>query len=251
MLTNRHKPTFSIPAILCDLAENKGFVNELFVAGFCQKIVFLSIALLGYNEYNYKNMNFLQRIKGPTLTLLIANIAMIILAIFEEWDFSIFIWVYWGESIIIGLFHILRILCLKENVPINFRVNGKRVATTKSVKSTLASMFATHYGLFHVVYFVFLTIMVGSDEIAVVIPLIGLYLLHHAFSFFLDAKHDRQIMPNVGDLFFRPYPRIVPMHIICIIGWLLSGDVILTVVFLSLKTITDFFFSLAHKEIIQ
>jgi hypothetical protein len=66
------------------------------------------------------------------------------------------LWVYWGQSIVIGGFSFLKILKLERFSTAGVRVNDRPVPLTAETRRNAAFFFLAHYGFFHLVYFLFL-----------------------------------------------------------------------------------------------
>ena len=186
----------------------------------------------------------------PSTILLIAvNLAMIIVAVWEQWEIGVLIWIYWFQSVIIGLFQFLKIITLKNFTTSGLLVNGHPVeATTKSLWST-GLFFLFHYGFFHFGYLIFLLVEIpistGSRDLIVSGAL--LFLLNHAFSFIFNYWNDIGRQQNLGRVMFIPYARIVPMHLAIIFGFVfLSGFGL--VLFMLLKTAADIIMHIAEHS---
>lgn len=181
------------------------------------------------------------------LFLLATNIITIIFAVVQNWNFQTILFVYLGQSIIIGFFNFIRILSLKKFSTENFTINNKPVKPTKGTKIFTAFFFILHYGIFHVVYFIFLAIFsffsIESMETKYLFYALGIFFVNHLFSFYYNKEKDNSKNSNIGKLMFHPYVRIIPMHIIIIIGGFLYGfefySKTFMVLFLALKTFTD------------
>jgi hypothetical protein len=63
---------------------------------------------------------------------------------------------YWGQSVVIGIANVFRMLALEHFSTENFKINDRAVEPTPAVKMQVALFFAVHYGFFHLVYFVFI-----------------------------------------------------------------------------------------------
>ncbi len=191
-------------------------------------------------------------------SLVASNILTLILAVTLHWSLLTIMWIYWCQSVIIGFFNVIRILKLKTFSAKNLKLNNIPVEKIKLFRNIptlfkvfVACFFAFHYGFFHLVYAVFLSVgtiasLYGS---AVGFPLpfghvaffgvlfsAGVFFINHLFSFIYNSKKDEGL-PDIGRLMFYPYARIIPMHITIIIGVLL-GPMALPF-FLVLKTIAD------------
>ncbi|MFH0906506.1 MAG: DUF6498-containing protein, partial [archaeon] len=194
-------------------------------------------------------------------SLIIVNLFVIILAIVERWNFHTCLVIYWFQSIIIGIFCFIRILSLKEfstdgfrtikvkrinSFSLNFKLKksdftatgvGRPPETTKT-KIETAFFFLFHYGFFQFAYY--LSIVKKSPIIfdKVIIFAIILFFINHLISYIYNYYKTINQKPKIGELMFKPYQRIFPMHFIMIFGSSFSNSFAL-VIFLILKAIAD------------
>jgi len=182
--------------------------------------------------------------------LILSNIITIILAVTENWSLITLIWIFWTQSIIIGIFNFIRILTLKNFSTENFYINHMPVAPTKSTKYFTAFFFLIHYGFFHFVYFVFLLAGSAFQIAGNSLPITGLSLLfifiniaiffgNHLYSFIANYEKDSKKVKNIGTVMFFPYARIIPMHLTIVFGIFLIHSTGALIFFLILKTIAD------------
>jgi len=142
------------------------------------------------------NLSRFFRADISTTVLILANVVTIIVAVAFKWNVIDVMWVYWAQSIIIGLIACFRMLLLKQIFTAGF--------------------FLIHYGGFHLGYFLFLYF---PEQPQTGIPTVGIalciliFLVNHAFSYWHNRKRDMNRKPNIGTLMFAPYVRIIPMHI--------------------------------------
>lgn len=137
--------------------------------------------------------------------------------------FNTVVWIYWFQSITIGFFNFIDLLTIKNFDAGNFKINDQPV--TAQNKGCTAWFFLLHYGFFHLGYAIFL--LVGFD-----IRLVNkMVLLLGAATFFLESiinfrrqkQMEHTIQFNIGTMFFLPYLRIIPMHLMILLpaflGW--------------------------------
>lgn len=177
------------------------------------------------------------------LFLLLSNLLTIVLALVQQWDVSSLLWIYWGQNLVIGYFNIHRIMDLDEFSTSGFKMNNKPVKPTRETQRQVAWFFAMHYGIFHLVYFVFLVKDSGLDSsislFGVMVCIFAFYL-NHGFSYRYNREREAGRIPNIGNIMFFPYLRVVPMHLMVILGGVLHGSgTFYLLVFMLLKTVAD------------
>ncbi|MDX2456862.1 MAG: DUF6498-containing protein [Gammaproteobacteria bacterium] len=177
------------------------------------------------------------------VVLLLSNLVTIALAVYQQWDVFVLMWVYWGQSVIIGYFNVRRILDLKKFSTSGFKINNRSVKPTPETQRQTAVFFALHYGIFHFAYVVFLTAdtkVAGGFPVFNVLVCIGVFYLNHWFSYRYNREQEQDRVPNIGNIMFFPYIRIIPMHLMIVAGVsALGGSAGALIVFLLLKTAAD------------
>lgn len=183
-----------------------------------------------------------------TWCLLITNLIVIILAIVQKWNIGEILWIYWMQSIIIGVFYFLKILIVNNisiELPIQNYPNRKYFG---NLKYFLAVFFLIHYGIFHLVYMAFLSmpfflnleIYKFSFYSLEILISVGLFFANHLFSFLYNFRQDREKKMNINSVIFQPYLRIIPIHLTIIAGgFLFNQNIIILLFFLILKTFSD------------
>ena len=73
--------------------------------------------------------------------LIVSNFITIILAIYDKWNLSEVMWIYWGQSIIIGYYNWKRILNLKQFSTEGFRLNDQPVKPTRETQKKTATFY--------------------------------------------------------------------------------------------------------------
>jgi len=177
------------------------------------------------------------------VVLLLSNLVTIALAVYQQWDVYILMWVYWGQSVIIGYFNVRRIMDLKKFSTAGFMINDQPVKPTPETQRRTAVFFALHYGIFHLGYLGFLgaeTKVEGGFPVFNVLVCIGVFYLNHWFSYRYNREQEQDRVPNIGNIMFFPYIRIIPMHLMIIAGaTFFGGSTGALIAFLLLKTAAD------------
>lgn len=197
----------------------------------------------------------------PIIALLAANIITIILAVLENWDLATVLFIYWAQSIIIGIFAVISILfsdtsTLLADLNKSLADNGRKPTYTGSAvwiyKGAMAGFFTLHYGIFHWAYYSFIV----ESGIFGPVDLSNwglwascfLFFGNHLYSYLYHRRGERQGARFITEAFITPYNRIIPMHLTIIFGsmvilglGLLGITTVLPVLvlFLIIKTYTD------------
>lgn len=181
------------------------------------------------------------------LFLLAANFYCLYYYENNESDFSTIVWIYWLQSISIGLFTFLELLTLKNYDAANFTMNDQPV--TEKNKGCAAWFFLLHYGMFHFVYGIFLLVQHTDGLVHQTILLIGFagFLMEGILGFRQHKLAEASVKVSIGTIFFLPYVRIVPMHLMILgpafLGWQ-PGTI-----FLVLKIFADIISYIIYRSI--
>lgn len=187
--------------------------------------------------------------------LLISNILIALFAIIENQNVLNILWVYWFQSVIIGVFNFFKIISLKNFTVDGLKMNNKLLAKSSSAKYGVAIFFLFHYGFFHFVYATFLFTFFSLGDISsnkidtnfiLITSLIFFvnYLVEYVFSF----KKEQSESHSLPKLMMSPYKRIIPMHLTIILsGFVLAfgsiglsnPNISIIIIFMALKTFID------------
>jgi len=153
-------------------------------------------------------------------------------------QYTSIIWLYWCQSVLIGVFNFFDMITLKNVDVSNWSFNGKP-ATVKEAKGCLPWFFLFHYGIFHLVYLVFLfaDFRLSDTNFSYLKLALGGVVLQQIIHFTQNKIKYAQQPGNIGSMFFTPYLRIVPMHLTILLPKFLGWTPALT--FLILKTVFD------------
>jgi hypothetical protein len=196
----------------------------------------------------------------PVLSLIAGNLLTIALAVLGNWDLATVIFIYWAQSVIIGIFAFISILCTDTagmtgvTVTTTLRDGTKQVRPGNPVtfKLILAGFFAVHYGLFHLVYYSFIVdsgifgpVQPGDPGI---LTSCCIFFVIHTYSFLYHRARGAAAVTGMMEHFMDPYTRIIPMHLTIIFGGVLilglgffgiTTTMPVLVLFLLLKTYAD------------
>lgn len=153
-------------------------------------------------------------------------------------EFNTIVFLYWGQSVLIGIFNFADLLTVKNVIPGSMSINDAPVNNSARSKGCAASFFAVHYGFFHLAYGIFILISTKL-KIDFHFVLIGLaaFSLNLIIQFIRHKQWQKTNAVNLGAMFFLPYLRIIPMHL------MILGPVFLhwqaSTIFLVLKAVAD------------
>ena len=153
-------------------------------------------------------------------------------------QYTTIIWLYWCQSVLLGIFNFFDMLTLKNASVENMTINGKP-ATVSQAKGCLPVFFLFHYGIFHLVYFIFLVVDLNLShaDFSVLKWALLVLIINQVIYFVQNKTIYANVSRNIGTLFFTPYLRIVPMHLTILLPKFLGWTPALT--FLILKAIFD------------
>lgn len=177
--------------------------------------------------------------------LVCSNLITIVLAIILHWSIFTLLWGYWLQSIIIGLFTVVKLLMSGYRD----KQKGNFLAVIKN-----SIFFTCHYGFFHIVYLVFLFFIstnkssgfyFGKPDLIGIIFIGLLFFINHLYSFLKNYIWEKKSFGfSTKDIFLEPYKRIFPMHLTIIAAGFFSAlvpsaETPLIIMFLMLKTLAD------------
>lgn len=188
-------------------------------------------------------------------SLLISNLLIALFAIIENQSVLNVLWIYWFQSVIIGVINFFKIISLKDFTVDGMKMNNKPLTKSKSAKIGVAVFFLFHYGFFHLVYAIFLSAFIAMGNISgegidvTFILLTSLiFFINYLVEFVFSFRHEKSKVESLTKLMFSPYKRIIPMHLTIIAsGFVLAGTVsggtspgiIILLIFIGLKTFMD------------
>jgi hypothetical protein len=182
---------------------------------------------------------FQKILRDPAMwSLILLNLLFIYEYKDDPRQYTSIIWLYWCQSVLIGVFNFLDMVTLKNIDVSELNISGKP-ATSKQAKGCLPLFFLFHYGMFHVGYFVFLLVdfKLSDTNFTYLKWALGGVLLQQVIHFTQNKIKYSSLPQNISRMFFTPYLRIVPMHLTILLPKFLGWTPALT--FLILKTVFD------------
>lgn len=152
--------------------------------------------------------------------------------------FGTVVWIYWWQSVIIGLFNFIDIATLKNYNPGGMKINDTPIG--KNQNGCIAAFFVMHYGIFHLVYGIFLLVSYNITSKTAVLLGIAAFFIESLWALRRKKIYERTNDVNIGFVMFLPYVRVIPMHLMIIIPRFLG--VTPTLIFLILKALADIIF---------
>ena len=149
-------------------------------------------------------------------SLLIINVAIIVYYLNYNTGFKTLVWIYWMQSVLIVFFTFLQLATIKNMEPDSIKLNNQPVNSDKKARGCLSGFFAVHYGMFHLVYFIFIFTITDIHDFfdwRLFEFSVGAFALDQLWNFIRYKQWEQTHRPNGGVIFFLPYARIVPMHL--------------------------------------
>ncbi len=201
-----------------------------------------------------------------SFSLIFSNLAPLFGVLFFHWNLFAVIFLYWAENVVIGFYNIFKILMAKGSdagektyalkagdmeIPMRSKMNMYGYG-----KMLIAVFFAFHYGMFTLVHGIFVLAIFGkagnlSEGFLYAFLII---FLSHGFSFFENFIGKREYLKtSPGWQMSQPYARIFVMHVVILVGGIVSialgVPIFALLILIILKTIVDLFYHIAEHNI--
>ncbi len=178
--------------------------------------------------------------------VIIANAVTLGLALRLGWSLSTLLWPYWLQGVLVGAFTVWRMTRLRDVSRAGLKLPDQPMqpGAVRVMAWLIAGFFVLHFGLAHVVYLFFVyatTARDGAHGASAFWVLVSAAVF--AGSQYLIARRqiarDREDPPALPAIMTLPYLRVVPMHLVIVLGTMLGGDAAAIVLFGALKIVAE------------
>jgi len=168
--------------------------------------------------------------RSPAMGAVIAtNILVLLIMPINKENAHNLLWVYWSQSVLLGFVHFLKLLVYRFPK----KPGAERNDLSSWPQAGVALFFLFHYGFFHFVYIFFLG--AGNVDwiwVGKAVSIFGGQMFLHAAS---NYKEENSGTQDLGTFMFKPYPRIIPIHLAIILGSM-GGSVAVFLALIIFKT---------------
>ena len=146
--------------------------------------------------------------------LILTNFITISFAYSEHWVFSTIIWVYWCQTLIIGLFAFLRVIQLTDIS--SHEVDRIQPKVYSRSKLRNGALFLAHFTVVQGCLTLILGAFLGpvtSQNGTILVSSSLLFFCNHLFSYVYNRNKDSVVHKNIGIMVVRPYLRLLPLFV--------------------------------------
>ena len=195
----------------------------------------------------------LEALRLPSAQVLVlVNLIPILGALFLGWNAFDVILLYWLENIVVGCSTVIRMLFAQGRSATRVKLNGWSVDPgSRKDKVSVTLFFTAHYGLFTLVHGVFVLLMFGSqwsfwihhEFMALKLFFVALLVSHGVSLWRNYFGRQEYLEKGFADYFWKPYARIILIHLTVLIGASVAqsvpSPVTAIVVFVVIKIVID------------
>lgn len=212
--------------------------------------IFETIETITFDEKENSNLKWKidlrETIKDPSALLLVfTNLITIFLTIVQSWNFITIVWIYWCQSVVVAILHLIRIKTYQYRSLKGVYINNVPIESAEEFKSKILGYFTFFYLIYFFIGGILIILIsnnfkmdnlnVDYDYYAIFLTAI-LFFINHLFSFFYNRNKEIKSQ-NIRKLVYFPILRIIPIHIVIILGMFVGKSIF--PLFLLLKIIYD------------
>ena len=180
------------------------------------------------------------------LSLILANMVPVVGVLFWHWSVASIMVLYWFESLVVGIFNVLKMHRAEGGIAAKLTLNG--VPAKDVVKTGLICFFLIHYGFFMLGHGIFVLVLFYPWHVPIGTLLSAIFslVLSHGISYrtnFIGRGEYKTL--SVSQLLLAPYGRIFVMHFTIVLGAFFiirSGENIgALLIMIAVKTVIDLF----------
>jgi hypothetical protein len=179
----------------------------------------------------------------PTFWVLIILNGYLLYRFYEQPElFMTLVWLYWSQSMLLGVFTILDLLTIKNAKPVTLTINKAFNSMRDDKKSKYSSVrfFFIIYGALHLFYSAFLLTM-NKDHAPIRWEFFKYFfyafLVGQVINFIQNKIQQRKQETDTAPIMFSPFIRVLPVHLIIIFSGFFPGRAMIA--FLILKSVAD------------
>lgn len=187
--------------------------------------------------------------KITLISLLLANLLTIAMAVLFNWSALQTMWIYWWQNIVIGYFTWRRIRDLENYTPEDINIEYSHMDNAIEVKHFISYLFIGIFCFIHIAYLTFITALsIEKQDIldtSLALVCVIAFFYNHRLSYQKTNIVDQVryshflILFNLVKLLINVCLRIIPMHVLIIFSVVLAGESYPLIIFLIAKTVAD------------
>ncbi|MHC4753826.1 MAG: DUF6498-containing protein [Planctomycetota bacterium] len=206
------------------------------------------------SRFGFKGRDFLA---NSVLFLILSNLIVIGWAIKEKWDIVFVLWLYWAQSLIIGIFWFLKITSHPDlfYIPFGSGINEHAdFDIFQRLRTAFSFLFAYCFAHFIFIKLVYLGVfgrLTGEFPVREFTVICVVFVINQIFTYAEDL-HIPQRPVSFASFVALPFLRVIPMFGIIVVGVSLQeynpdGQDVL-ILFLLLKTVADVVMHVVQKN---
>ena len=187
-------------------------------------------------------------LRSPAMLAVLASNVLILLIIpINKQNALNLVWVYWVQSVLLGLLHVLKLLVYDFPKP-DRELEPNDIEGWPRIGAAL--FFLIHYGFFHMAY-VFFIGGTGVDW-EMVMKAASIFAAQMLLSAIFHYRDESGKM-EMGKLFMQPYTRIIPIHIAIILGGIMGSVAVFLflIVFKTAMELAQEYYALNKTNLIE